>query len=394
MRLLIYSQDGTGLGHLRRTRTIAQEILARDPTCSILALADSPVAPFFSVPNGMDYLKLPSVKKRHGDWQTNTLPLDMRDLVNLRARVIRQAFREFKPDAVLVDHRPVGLMGELKPMLDCAARRTRRPKLFLGLRDILNSPEATHRSWSKVGAYRYLSQYDAVFIYGRRDIFDADSAYRLSSCANRVIYCNYVAPKPDAGPEIDPPDRPFVLVMGGGGDDSFPLGQAFLEALPIVLKRVQLRALLLTGPNMPASHRRALAARAGSLPVEIRATSSDATLWLRRAAAVVSMAGYNSVCEILTWRKKALLVPRTHSSVEQMLRSKLLSRRRLASMLAPDTCTPHRLAEALIRLLSDDGIPDPANIPPLDGAERAAELLLGWPGVVKESAPVRQLAVG
>ena len=110
-RLLIYSQDGMGLGHLRRTRNIAREVLTWKPGC-ILILADSPVVPFFSPLGGVDYLKLPTIIKT-GDvtWQSSILPLNISETVNLRAKVIRQVFREFKPDVVLVDHMPVGAWG-------------------------------------------------------------------------------------------------------------------------------------------------------------------------------------------------------------------------------------------------------------------------------------------
>jgi predicted glycosyltransferase len=100
------------------------------------------------------------------------------------------------------------------------------------------------------------------------------------------------------------------------------------------------------------------------------------------------MAGYNSLCETLQARKKALVVPRRGPSAEQRIRSEIFSQRRLVMTLDPDSLTPDRMAEKVMRLISADGaIPDPANLPPLDGARRAASVVLGVAGV----APTPQM---
>ena len=87
-RLLIYSQDGMGLGHLRRTRIIAREILTWQPGCSVLVLADSPATPFFDPVDGIDYVKLPTIVKT-GDrsWRPGTLPGSASQLIQLRAKI-------------------------------------------------------------------------------------------------------------------------------------------------------------------------------------------------------------------------------------------------------------------------------------------------------------------
>ncbi len=69
-RLLIYSQDGFGLGHQRRTTLLANEFLARRPGASVLTVSDSPLGKFFKSAAGHDYCKLPSVQKvGPGDWR-------------------------------------------------------------------------------------------------------------------------------------------------------------------------------------------------------------------------------------------------------------------------------------------------------------------------------------
>jgi predicted glycosyltransferase len=133
-----------------------------------------------------------------------------------------------------------------------------------------------------------------------------------------------------------------------------------------------------------------LVAGAANYPVEIRC--EDSTPWLQQASVVVTMAGYNSLCEVMKWRKKALVVPRAGPSAEQRIRSRLFSEQGLIRVLDPDDLTPRRLVKELIQLLDDKEVPNPSNIPPLDGAERAATVILGGSVSADESAPVGELA--
>jgi len=392
MRLLMYSQDGMGLGHLRRTHNIAREILAHRPEAAILVVADSPVAPFFTPIPGMTFLKLRTiVKVGHAEWRVGNETMSVDQAVNQRGQQIVDAFREFQPDVIAVDHMPLGAMGELRPLLDTAPDETNPPRMVLGLRDVLDSPDTIREAWEGLGAYDYLERYDSVLIYGCKDVYDAEAAYDLSPRAKDVTYCNYVAPPKNRQHTAARTNDPFVLVMGGGGADAFPLAKAFLDATPSIQQIRPLHALIITGPNMPQAERQELVDQAAGTTVEVETSVEDPTALLKRATAVVTMGGYNSLVEVLQWRKKALVVPRRAPSAEQQLRSQLFADRGLVRMLNPDALTAEKLGDALLALLEDDAVPAESNVPPLDGARRAAALLLN-DGVL-EGAPTSRLAV-
>ncbi len=392
MRLLMYSQDGMGLGHLRRTHNIAREILAREPEAAILVVADSPVAPFFTPIPGMTFLKLQTIVKiGDGEWRASKEATSIDDAVEQRGEQIVDAFREFQPDVISVDHMPLGARGELKPLLDAVSGGAKSPRMVLGLRDVLDTPSTIRDAWDQLGAYDYLERYESVLIYGCKDVYDAEAAYNLKPRARDVTYCNYVAPRKDSGPAPVKDQQPFVLVMGGGGADAFPLAKAFLDAMPKILHSAPLRALIITGPNMPQGDRQALIDQASGSSVDIETSVQDPTALLKRASAVVTMGGYNSLVEVLQWRKKALVVPRRAPSAEQELRSRLFADRGLVRMLDPEMLSAETLSDALLSLLHDDGVPVASNVPPLDGAPRAAALLLN--GGALEDAPHETIAV-
>ena len=63
MRVMLYSHDTFGLGHLRRTRALASAITEADPTASALIVTGSPVAGRFAFPPKVDHIRLPGVTK-------------------------------------------------------------------------------------------------------------------------------------------------------------------------------------------------------------------------------------------------------------------------------------------------------------------------------------------
>jgi predicted glycosyltransferase len=380
-RLLMYSQDGMGLGHLRRSTNIAEEVLARDEECDVLILADSPALSLISPQDRLDVLKLPTVIKtgsaswKSTAWRNGSLRLDIERVMKLRARLILQTLQEYKPDTILVDHMPVGALGELKPALDHAYRQPDPPRLVLGLRDILDTPTVIRRVWEQLDAYRYLRRYDAVLVYGDQRLHDSTLAYRLYPEARRIVYCNYVSSRTLPGSVESIPTEPFILLTGGGGSDAFPLADSFLEALPILNGDLRMDAVILTGPNMAPGDREALIDRAGPA-ARVEGATDNAEEWVQRAAAVITMGGYNSLCEVLKWHKKALVVPRPGPSTEQSTRTTLLAERGLVRSLEYSDLRPERLAVELLALLRDDGIPHVDAAPALDGASRAADVLL------------------
>jgi predicted glycosyltransferase len=240
-RLLIYSQDGYGLGHQRRTTLLADEFLRTRPGASVLTVSDSPLGKFFSSAPGHDYCKLPSVRKvGPGDWRPVSLSSSFGDVLEVRRAMLRTTVQAFRPDVLLVDHMPHGAMGELVPTLE--ALRDEPTTVVLGLRDILDAPGTVRERWQLEGAYEAVERYyDEVLVYGAEDVFDVAAEYGWpDAAAERIRYCGYVcAPRPARSPRSlrsrylgDPDAGRLVVAMAGGGADAAPLFDALLSAVP------------------------------------------------------------------------------------------------------------------------------------------------------------------
>src|ERR687885_809359 len=262
LRIALYSQDSLTLGHLRRTTHIGRRLLEVAPDSAVLLFADSPVAPFFELPDGMDCVKLPSILKVDaGQWRPTSLPIPTADLLRLRSELLYRTLVEYQPDLVLVDHMPGGVQGELRPALSALRQEQPACRIVLGLRDVLDAPHVTRRVWQDEGAYEALRQYyDAVLIYGNRELFDTAATYAIPAPPGGIHYCGYVvhggplqpSESVRAGllrPRRDPTSAPaergpnargerLFFVSAGGGGDGQHLMQTYVRALRHLGSRV------------------------------------------------------------------------------------------------------------------------------------------------------------
>src|SRR4051794_13383187 len=381
-RVLLYSQDGLGLGHLRRTSAIAGGLSATLPGTAVLVVADSPAAGFFGAVRNQDHLKLPSILKvGPGDWQPVSLPVDFGDVQAMRRDLLRAAVLGFRPDVLLVDHMPHGAMGELLPALEALRDSGAPTRVVLGLRDILDAPEVVRHRWRVEGAMDALERhYDRVLVYGSREGFDGAERYAFPpGGAAKLHHTGYLCANRQAGQHRARgrargrvggrvrDDRAHIVAMVGGGADGYQVLRAVLDALPIVEAVRPCTALLLTGPFMPRASRQDLELRAKGLAVRVRESVRDLPPLVAAADVAVTMAGYNSSVEVLATGTPAVLVPRSGPSAEQRTRARLFAERGWVSTVDPDRLDAATLAGAVLRCLDRDRAPAPAGPPHLRG---------------------------
>ena len=117
-RVLIYSHDTFGLGHLRRCRTIAHALVAAHPNLSVLILSGSPIIGSFDFRARVDFVRIPGViKLRNGEYTSLNLHIDIDETLAMRSSIIKHTAEAFGPDVILVDKEPLGLRGEVEETL-------------------------------------------------------------------------------------------------------------------------------------------------------------------------------------------------------------------------------------------------------------------------------------
>jgi predicted glycosyltransferase len=401
-RVLIYSHDTMGLGHLRRCRAIAHALVERDKDLSVLILSGSPIIGSFDFKARVDFVRMPGViKLRNGAYTSLNLHIDITETLKIRASIIQHTAEAFKPDLFLVDKEPLGLRGEVAATLHML--KAQGVPLVLGLRDVMDDPALLEPEWRRKKALPALRDlYDDIWVYGLPQICDPLAGLAVTRQVKRKIsYTGYLrryeppAIARSSFPAL--PTDPFILVTTGGGGDGEVLIDWILRAYEYD-HDLAYRALLVLGPFMQAERQAEFLRRAADLP-NVEAITFDAHLemFMARAAGVVAMGGYNTFCEILSFDQRALIVPRTAPRLEQFIRARQAQEFGLVSMLVDDGARDVRLMAAALRHLPMQQRPSEVVMPGLlDGMDNVHRLARRWldrPVTVRKATPSRRLSV-
>lgn len=326
-RICLYSHDTMGLGHTRRNLLIARALAAPPLSATVLMITGIRQSGAFAAPDGVDFLTLPAyAKNQDGSYQSRSLGIDGTALSALRGEVIKAGIEGFRPDLFVVDNVPLGALNELVPALEYMAR-SGSTRCVLGLRDIIDEPASVRRQWIERSNFKAIRDfYDAVWIYGDPSVYDAMSEYGFpSEIGVKTRYTGYLNPATSLSnpqPSQSLRDRgDFVLCLAGGGQDGLRLLSEFAKVkLPSGA-----RGLMVTGPFMRESDRQELRhSVAGAGRISVRDFVTDPLPLIRGAKAVIAMGGYNTVMELLSLEKQALVVPRTKPRMEQFIRAQRL----------------------------------------------------------------------
>lgn len=351
-KILLYSHDTFGLGNVRRSLVLGELLGDEYPRAAILLVTGSPMIHAFRIPEQMDYVKLPCVDRVTADRYEPRFLTECADEVRrTRSEIIERTAAGFAPDLLIVDKRAAGIDGELLPALRALRASARPPRIVLGLRDILDAPEITRRTLRENGSFEVIEQYyDEIWIYGSRAIFDSVTEYDFPrAVARRTRYCGYlrrraVQRKAHGG-------APRVLVTTGGGADGEVLIRTYLEAVSRTAPGA-FESLVILGPQLARASaerlRQCVSARADVHCIEFEA---DLAGRYEAVDVVVSMAGYNTVCELLSSGVRAVLVPRAAPVQEQLIRARRLAARGTFLMVEPALLTPERLMAQVQRAL-------------------------------------------
>lgn len=333
-RIMLYSHDTFGLGHLRRSRALASAITAADPTASAIILTGSPIAGRFTFPERVDHVRLPGVTKQvDGSYISENLGLDIDETTSLRSALIQSTIEQYEPDLLIVDKEPTGFRGELLPTLEWLQKKG-STRVVLGLRDVLDDPDVLAAEWARKEAIPATERfYDEIWVYGPKTFYDPTQGLSLSAEARaRIHWTGFL--RREITDAADTPDTPYILVTPGGGGDGRALVDLLLEAYETD-PNLKPDAALVYGPFLSGEVRDAFEERVENLNGRVSTVGFDARIeaLFAKAQGVICMGGYNTFCEVLSFDQRAVIVPRTVPRLEQWIRATRASELNLVRML-------------------------------------------------------------
>ena len=382
-RVLIYSHDSFGLGHLRRCREVAHALVGRNKNLSVLILSGSPIIGSFDFKARVDFVRIPGViKLRDGEYTSLRLHIDVEQTMAMRASIVEHTARIYNPDLFLVDKEPLGLKGEARDTL--AMLKARGTPCVLGLRDVMDDPGLLASEWERKNAVPALRDlYDEIWVYGPPEICDPlDGIDVPPSVRGKVKYTGYIdrrVPRAATPPAFEKIAEPYILVTVGGGGDGDEMVDWVLRAYESD-PTLPHPALFVLGPFMAPAARSEFLRRVNRLPA-VEAITFEARLenLMDKALAVVCMGGYNTFCEVLSLDKRALVVPRTEPRMEQYIRATRARDLGLVEVLLDDGIRPAGAMVAALRDLPNRPPPSERTVAGLlDGRANVVRLARRW----------------
>lgn len=224
--------------------------------------------------------------------------------------------------------------------------------------------------------------YDAIWVYGPKEFHDPLSGLDVPSAVrSKMEFTGFLQRHlPRQTSRLGrAEDQGYILVTPGGGGDGAFLVQSVIRAYEENPDLTQ-QALIVLGPYMPARERRRLMRSSASMPkIGIIEFDNRMEELIANSSAVVAMGGYNTYCEILSFDKPAVIVPRLRPREEQLVRARRAAELGLAQMVLPEEAqNPRSFAEVLRGLPSR---PFPSQVRSnleLDGLNHISRIVGGW----------------
>ena len=360
--ILMYSHDTYGLGHIRRTMAIANHL--RDTNTNVLILTGSPIAGRFHFPEQVDFVRIPGmIKKTNEDYQPLSIRIEQEKALAIRTNIILATARTFQPHLFIVDKEPLGLKKEVLPTLEWFKENSPSSLAILGLRDILDEAQVIRRDWQERNIYGCLDRlYDEIWVYGNQNIYDPIEMYDIPAKIHGKIQFTGYIPRKRHNPETRArirkryrilEDDHFVLVTTGGGGDGYEVIDHYLAMHDYYPTSLPFKSIIITGPFMPKAKTEELENRARMHGIKAMAFDPRLEDLMAAADVVISMGGYNTICEILTQQTPALIIPRETPRKEQLIRATQLKAEGLLDYIPFKEVTPLLLRERIIALFAD-----------------------------------------
>ncbi|MGV8938706.1 MAG: glycosyltransferase family protein [Allorhizobium sp.] len=354
VRVLMYSHDTFGLGHLRRCRTIAHSLVGDYHGLQVLIISGATIAGAFDYRARVDFVKIPSViKLRNSEYTSMDKHIDVSETIEMRKSIILNTATSFEPDIFIIDKEPLGLRGEVEDTLRFL--KARGTTLVLGLREVMDAPHLLDAEWKRNDTMHKIGQlYDHIWVYGPPDFHDPLVGLDVpDSVRSKMEFVGFLQRKSSKTILADAAD--YLLVTTGGGGDGSDLVRDVIGAYKSD-PTLTMKAVIVLGPYMPNEQRMHFVEQSADNPnIEIIEFDSRMEDRIAGARAVVAMGGYNTYCEILSFDKPALIVPRTQPRLEQLIRARRAAELGLVSMLPPqEAADNNRMAAAIKALLKRD----------------------------------------
>ncbi len=381
-RVLLYVQHLLGIGHLKRSATLADAMTRA-------GLEVTFVSGGFEVPglvvNASHIVQLPPAGAADLSFKVildaSGNPVDAQ-WKEQRTALLLEAWRVADPHVLLIELFPFGrrqMRFELVPLLDAASQAARRPVIVCSVRDILGGGQKDPARQDQM-LELFERYFDQLLVHGDPSLIPFDETFRhVAQLGNRLHYTGYVVDRQPPALTAELVGKDEVIVSVGGGAVGLQLLQTAVRARALSVLS-QHRWRLLAGNQINDADLQLLSVLAHTLGgpgIVVERNRPDFAQLLANCRLSVSQGGYNTVMETLQAHAPAVIVPFAGGSeTEQTLRARLLAQRGWIDVVQESALNPRSLAQAINR--ASQRVRLTGNVSQLDGAENSAAMVADW----------------
>lgn len=360
-RVMFYCQHLLGIGHLVRSAAIL-DAMAADFSVHFV-IGGLPVGEV-TLPPDIDVTQLPPLQSDAAfGLQVCDSSATLQETQALRKNLLLGVFDSVAPDVLITELYPFGRKQfefELMPLLERSQRRSEKPITVTSIRDVLvtKKDQLTHEQRVCEIINRF---YDLVLVHGDERLHRLEETFSSAGHLTCPIrYTGYVVqPEGRTSGSDSVHDeallRPTILVSVGGGrsPQCYEFLAAVMRAAILLERRIPHYFYIFAGPLAPPetyADLEALALTTGN--VQLRRYTSSLRIQMTHAALSLSMAGYNTVMDIISAGVPALVLPVTsNEDREQSIRAAALEKLGVVGIVRREDLKPEQLAVEIVRAL-------------------------------------------
>ena len=349
MRVALYFNHIQTLGHTTRSLMLAKGL--QEHGAEVLVLQGGLPQKYMALRKELNLIDLPKPFTSKA-WLMGNKSAPLVDIKE-RIRFMKKELDAFKPDIFITEFFPFGRpieRFELVPLIQYLKKKGTKIVGSAGYPVLSGSQEFTER---------YLVHYDTMLIHAVKELDLAmlknitSDAYGKFFEQEKMVFTGYLAEKTQKvekqalKEKLGCAGRKLVLCSRGGG---IILPQIIYKTM-LAAKQLPDFYFLVVAGAASSKKELAIAKKLAQDNVKLLAYTEHFYDYLAAADISVSMCGYNTSCEILQLKKKAVLVPLYYKhmpeEIEQSYRAKILENILKSKTILPEELTTENLAAAI-----------------------------------------------
>jgi predicted glycosyltransferase len=377
-KVIIHCQYVYGIGHLVRTVELA---IGLSEKFQVFIFYGGETVPNFNLPKEVTFIQLPAIYKEEN---SNSLsPVDsstsIEECFQERKIIIEQKIEEIKPDILITEHFPFGLLFENEVISLILKVKFINPssKIISSVRDII---ESNGGGKNDIYIAELINKwYDMVLVHGDEKCLELkDSFSQIDKISVPILYTGYIV-RPIPKKIKTKTHYPIILASIAGGRLGNELLEAVIDSHLLIKEKIKHSLILFSGAfQNDFKQQEKKITDLNSEDIKIHFFDSEMYLnYLSQADLVISLGGYNSIIESISAKKTMLVYQRGFSggNEEQDLRIKFFEDLGCLEILKPQDLTIKVLAEKIVNCILTNRFPE-FNLN-LNGVQNSSDLIVG-----------------